>query len=191
MKMQHVNVKLLLGSPEAIRLEPLVPIFHEWIEHKAMEELLLDIADYTHVPEGPGVVLIGHQADYSVDNTLGRLGVRYNRKIETEGDNQESMSQAARAALTACQRLEDDPRLNGKLRFGGQEVDLFINDRLLAPNTEESRQEARAEFETFFKKLFDESDFSLAFDTDPRRLFRVTARSAQSFSSTDLLKNLA
>src|SRR5215469_15808070 len=98
MKMQHVNVKLLLGSPEGLRLEPLVPIFHEWIERKEMEDLLLDIADYTHVPEGPGVVLIGHQADYSVDNTLGRLGVRYNRKVETEGNNQQAMTQAARAA---------------------------------------------------------------------------------------------
>ena len=31
-------------------------------------------------PAGPGVMLIGHQADYSVDNTDDRLGVRYNRK---------------------------------------------------------------------------------------------------------------
>ena len=43
------------------------------------------MADYRHVPEGPGVMLIGHQANYSVDNTDNRLGVRYNRKEPLEG----------------------------------------------------------------------------------------------------------
>src|SRR5580698_8801430 len=86
MEFQHVNVKLLLARDEQLDLAPLIPIFNTWIQNQAPDELLLDIADYRHVPEGPGVVLIGLQADYSVDNTGGRLGVRYNRKAALDGD---------------------------------------------------------------------------------------------------------
>src|SRR5579872_1428900 len=80
MNLQHVNVKLVLDDPASVDLEPLIPIFHSWISERVFEELLLDVADYRHVPSGPGVVLIGHQANYSVDNMGNRLGVRYNRK---------------------------------------------------------------------------------------------------------------
>ncbi len=60
-------------------------------------------------------MVIGHQADYSVDNTDDRLGVRYNRKAAFDGSNQERLKQAARAALSCFQRLEAEPSLKGKL----------------------------------------------------------------------------
>ncbi|HEX3371272.1 MAG TPA: hypothetical protein VHS08_02075, partial [Candidatus Acidoferrales bacterium] len=92
MQLQHVNVKLLLQNPQGIRLEPLVPVFHSWIEHQN-GELLIDVADYAHVPAGPGVVLIGHEGNYSVDNADDRLGVRYNRKAVLDGGNQAVLTQ--------------------------------------------------------------------------------------------------
>ena len=102
MTLQHVNVKLLLENSAQVDLEPLIPIFHEWIQLQVFEELLLDVADYRHVPGGPGVMLIGHQADYSVDNSDHRLGVRYNRKAAFDGSNFDRLKQAARAALAVC-----------------------------------------------------------------------------------------
>src|SRR6266849_3514271 len=117
MQLQHVNVKLLVQNPGEANLEPLIPIFHGWIENRTEDdELLIDVADYTHVPAGPGIVLIGHEGNYSVDNTGNRLGVRYNRKAALDGSNQDRLAQAARAALAASQRLEADPRLGGKFR---------------------------------------------------------------------------
>src|SRR5260370_201374 len=120
MELQHVNVKLLVRNPEEVDLEPLIPIFHDWIQNQVGEGLLLDVADYRHVDAGPGGVLIGHEGNYSVDNTDNRLGVRYNRKAPLDGSNQDRLKQAARAALTAWQRLEADPRVRGKLRFNGE-----------------------------------------------------------------------
>ena len=63
-QLQHVNVKLLLRNPEEVDLEPLIPVFHDWIRDQVGEGLLLDIADYRHVDAGPGVVLIGHGAPW-------------------------------------------------------------------------------------------------------------------------------
>jgi hypothetical protein len=190
MQLQHVNLKLLVKNPGEVDLEPLIPVFHSWIQEQPLGELLLDVADYRHVYAGPGVVLIGHEGDYSVDNTDHRLGIRYNRKAVLNGGNVERLQQAARAALTACQRLEADPRLGGKLRFNGQDMELFINDRLLAPNGAETREAVRPDFEAFFQKLFRGGKYSLLNGGEPRRLFAVSVKTVQTFSAADLLANL-
>jgi len=191
MQMQHVNVKLFLKDAEAANLEPLIPVFHSWIERQNGDELLIDVADYTHVPAGPGVVLIGHEGNYSVDNAGNRLGVRYNRKAALEGSNEDRLAQAARAALTACQRLEAEPRLGGKFRFNGQDLEIFINDRLLAPNDAATRETADAGFRLFFRKLFRGQEYSLSYGTDPRSLFTARVKAARPFSATELLEALA
>jgi hypothetical protein len=190
MELQHVNVKLFVRNPEEVDLEPLIPIFHGWIQNQVGEGLLLDVADYRHVDAGPGVVLIGHEGNYSVDNTGNRLGVRYNRKAALDGSNQDRLKQAARAALTACRRLEAESRLKGKLRFNGQEMEIFINDRLLAPNSEATREAVQSDFQTFFQRLLRGKEFSVSYGSDPRNLFSISVKSAQPFPVADLLENL-
>ena len=189
-QMQHVNVKLLLRNPGEVDLEPLIPVFHDWIRDQVGEGLLVDMADYRHVDAGPGVVLIGHEGNYSVDNTDNRLGVRYNRKAALDGSNQDRLKQAARAALTACQRLEAESRLEGKLRFNGQEIEIFINDRLLAPNCDATREAFDSEFKTFSEELFRGSKFSMSYGTEPRTLFTVSVKAAQPFTVAELLEKL-
>jgi hypothetical protein len=190
LQLQHINVKLLLQHPSEVPLEPLIPIFLDWIQDPFPGELLLDIADYHHVPAGPGVVLIGHEGDYGVDNTDNRLGVRYNRKAAFDGGNQDRLKQAARAALTACHRLETDSRLGGKLRFHGQEIEIFINDRLLAPNSDATRAAADPDFRAFANKLFRGAEYSMTHDSDRRRLFGVALKSSRPFSVEELLEAL-
>src|SRR5579872_4533839 len=190
MELNHVNVKLLVKNPESVNLEPVVPVFHNWIQGQVYSGQLLDVADYRHVPDGPGVVLIGLEGDYSLDNLDGRLGVRYNRKAATNGSIQDRLKQAAHAALSACQRLEGEGALAGKLHFNGQDVEVFINDRLLAPNNEKTRAALKPEIESFANKLFGAGKYSLTYNTDPRRLFTVYLKATQPVSSADLLKNL-
>jgi hypothetical protein len=189
-QLQHVNVKLLASEGAGVDLEPLIRIFHGWIRDRVVEELLLDVADYRHVPEGPGVMVIGHQANYSVDDTDGRLGVRYNRKAALDGTNQDRLAQAARAALGAFQRLESEESLKSKLRFGGRDIELFINDRALAPNGDATRAAAQPELEAFFGKLFGGGEYTLTREAEPRRLFGVRAKSDKSFTLAELLANL-
>jgi len=189
-QMQHVNVKLLLRNPGEVDLEPLIPVFHDWIRDQVGEGLLLDVADYRHVDAGPGVVLIGHEGNYSVDNTDSRLGVRYNRKAALDGSNQDRLKQAARAALTACHRLEAESRLGGRLRFNRHEIEVFINDRLLAPNNDATREAFDSDFQVFFREVFGGGEYSLSYGSDPRKLFAVSVKAAQSFPVAYLLENL-
>jgi hypothetical protein len=192
MQLQHVNVKLLVQKGGGANLEPLIPVFHGWIENQSTkDELLIDVADYTHVPAGSGIVLIGYEGNYSVDNTGNRLGVRYNRKAAVDGSNQDRLSQAARAALNACQRLETEPRLGGKFRFNGQDIEIFVNDRLIAPNTPATREAFDADFQLFSRNLFRGKEYSISYGEDPRGLFTAHVKAAEPVSVTDLLEALA
>lgn len=189
-QLQHINVKLLLKDAQDLNLDPVVPVFHSWIQEQSFDELLLDVADYRHVQAGPGIILIGHEADYSVDNTDNRLGIRYNRKATIDGTNQERLAQAALAALGAMQRIQEDARLNGRLHFNGHDVEIFVNDRGMAPNTASTREALSAEFQAFSDLLFGGSEYSWAFGDDPRRLLAVALKASRAFTVGELIENL-
>ena len=189
-ELQHISVKLLLKEQEGIDLSALVPVFHGWIQNQIFDELLIDVADYRHVPDGPGVMVIGHEADYSVDNTDGRLGVRYHRKAVLNSNNQERLKQAVRSAFAAALRLEEDAALSQKFRFNGQDVEIVINDRLLAPNNPETREAIEPEIRALADRLFGAGAYQLTWQTDARRLLGASLQSITRFETVELLQRL-
>lgn len=170
--MQHVNVKIFAVRSD-IDLVDAIPVFHRWIQDKVAPELLIDVADYKHVPDGPGIMLIGHEADYSLDESGGRLGLLYNRKASVEGDSQAALRQALDSALTATRRLESEPEFAGKLRFDQGDVEVVINDRLIAPNTDATWEALRPELECFFSSIYGQDNFAIERRGEPRD--RLTA----------------
>lgn len=187
-ELQHISVKLLLEEQEGIDLAALVPVFHGWIQEQIFDELLIDVADYRHVPDGPGVMVIGHEADYSVDNTDGRLGVRYHRKAVLNSNNEERLKQAAKSALSACLRLEEDPALSRKFCFNGQDVEIVISDRLLTLNRPETRQAVEPEIRVLADKLFGTGAYQLYWQSDPRRLPGVAIKANRALTAAELFQ---
>jgi hypothetical protein len=106
------------------------------------------------------------------------------------GTNQERLVQAAQAALNACRRLEAEPLLDGMIRFNGRNIEVTINDRLLAPNSKAAQAASRPEFETFFSTLFAGAEFHLSFPSDPRSLLGVRATASRPFDISTLLENI-
>jgi len=186
MNVQHINIKFFIENPETVKLEEYQGIFNTWIQRHVTDELLVDVAEYLHVHDGPGIVLIGHEANYSLDNTGGRLGLLYNRKAQLEGTTQDKLGQAARAALIAARLLEKE---NG-LKFNGRETQLLINDRLLAPNTTETFTLLAPDLKEFFGRLYKGTDIELKHTPDPRTRFLVDLVAAQTFDVDTLLHNL-
>jgi hypothetical protein len=174
---QHVTVKVFAHEPASIDLGAAIPIFHSWIQNHVCPEMLIDVADYRHVPNGPGVMLIGHEANYSLDMTKGRLGLLYYRK-QPGGDAQENLRQAYDAAMAACARLEQEPAFAGKLKFNS-ECEFSINDRLLAPNREETYQALKPELDRFFAGIWGPASYSMERRGEPRELFRVGVKPAE------------
>src|SRR5512139_3069428 len=107
---KRLSVKLFAANPEVVTAEAFMPVFQRWIQRKSVEGLLIDVADYKHVPDGPGMVLIGHEGDYSYNYTDGRPGLLYVRKI-TSGDSFEAnVATAFRLAIQAAQALEAEKK---------------------------------------------------------------------------------
>jgi hypothetical protein len=170
--MQHVNIKIFADRAD-IRLEDAIPVFHQWIQDSIVPELLIDVADYKHVPDGPGVMLIGYEADYSLDETGGRLGLLYNRKAAVAGDAQAALRQAFDSARSAAHLLETAAPFAGRLHFDDGDVEVIVNDRLLAPNTDATWEALRPEIERFFASVYGEGRFTLERRGEPRDRFRV------------------
>jgi hypothetical protein len=187
MNVQHINIKFYLENPEAVHLADYAAIFNTWIQNQRLEELLIDVADYLHVHNGPGIMLIGHEADYSLDHRAGRLGLLYNRKEQLKGTTQEKLAQAVQAALTAAQILEKE---NG-LKFNTQEVQVIINDRLLVPNTVETFELLEPDLKAFFEMLYNGAGYTLTHQADPRERFTFNVKAESNFNVESLLKNLS
>jgi hypothetical protein len=137
---------------EARPLERFIPVFHRWIREQAFGELAIDVADYGHVEEGPGVVLIGHAFDYSWDLGEGRPGLVYTRKREPRAES-ERLGDALFQLLRGARLLEADPELSG-LRFRPDEFHVTALDRLNAPPTDEGFAALRTELAALGQKLY-------------------------------------
>jgi hypothetical protein len=175
MDTHKLQAKIFLDSRETPPLEPLVPVFHDWIKHHRLNELLVDVANYAHVPKGPGVGIVGHEADYFVDLSEDRPGLLYSRKRQAPPP-EERIEDTFRHALNAARMLEEEQALGGKLRFRTNELLFRINDRLLAPATESTFREIRPELEEFCDRLVGAGNYELEFVQSPRQVFSVRIR---------------
>lgn len=175
---QHVNIKIFAREAN-IDLVDAIPVFHRWIQENAMPEMLIDVADYKHVPDGPGVMIIGNEADYSLDEQEGRLGLLYNRKNPVELDTQGALAQAFEAARNASKKLEGEAPFQGKLKFDAGDVEVIVNDRVIAPNTEATWQTLSPQIKSFFAGVYGHEDFILEHRGEPRERFRVGVKTSK------------
>jgi hypothetical protein len=138
----RIGAKLYAENPGVIVADDYVPLFHGWIQRQILDGTPIDVADYKHVPDGPGIMLIGHEADRALDYGEGRPGVVYQRKRDPEGTLEERFAAAVAAADRTAAEIEGDPAAAG-VRFGRDEILLRVNDRLRAPNDDATLEELR------------------------------------------------
>jgi hypothetical protein len=134
MELSRLGVKLFAADPSAVRVKDLVPVFHSWIQKQCVKDhQLIDVHDYSHIHHGPGILLVAHEGNFSTDMAKGKLGIAYFRK--QPGQTPEEILRAALgSALEAARLIEAEPALEGRLRFGRDQLLVISNDRLLAPN---------------------------------------------------------
>lgn len=132
----RLGAKLFAENPEVIRAEAYIGMFHRWIQARDLDGTPIDVADYKHVPDGPGIMLISHEADRSLDFADGRPGAIYQRKRDMTGTLEERLETVIRAADATADRIEGEAAADG-VRFGRDEIELRFHDRRLAPNSDD------------------------------------------------------
>jgi hypothetical protein len=153
----------------------LVPVFHRWIQTAAIPgHLLIDVADYDHVPDGPGILLVAHEGNLGMDLTGGRLGLLYSRKQPLAGDLAARLRACTATALHACRLLEQDATLAGRVRFDAGTLEIFANDRLHAPNDAATRDAFQPVLDALLRTLYGDASRTVTRPSDRRARFGVT-----------------
>jgi hypothetical protein len=189
MELQHLVVKIPVAGPLGIDPAKVVDVFHKWVAAQAVAGvLLIDVAELLHVPDGPGVVAVGVEADFALDHTGGTWGVLARRKDLRPGTNAERVEQAFAAAGQTAVWLEE--AFAGRLKFSRTEFELIVNDRGIAPNTPETYAKAIPEIEAALRGALGHGDFVLTrHDRESRERFGVSVKAAKPFVLASVVAN--
>ena len=142
---QRVRVKVFVEDQEAFDRARMIDVFHRWIQEDRLPGTLIDVHDYTHVPEGPGVLLIAHEWHLRTDEAGGRIGLEYELKRDGSGTLAERLREAIVSVLEAAAALEQDTAGENPVRFATREMAFRFTDRLAVPPTEAAFDEVTGE----------------------------------------------
>jgi len=148
------------------------------------------VADYSHVPGGPGVMLIAHEGNYALDETGQQRGVVYYSKQKLTGELSERIAHVARKALQAAQLMRDDAEIEGKLKLPGNRLEFFANDRLVAPNTDATYAEIEPALKAFLDRLYAGVRYTMTRETDPKERLGVRVQAVGEVPIETLLARL-
>jgi hypothetical protein len=191
MDLHKFGIKFFAADAEKIDILKLIPIYHRWIQQNALEDLLIDVADYSHVPAGPGVMLIAHEGNYALDETGHERGVVYYSKHRLSGELPARFAQVAGKALKAARLMSEDAELEGALRVPGNRLQFFANDRLAAPNTDAAYAELEPALRSFLERLYGGAQYTLQREPDPKERLSVRVQTDGEVALDTLLARVS
>jgi hypothetical protein len=192
MNIERFCVKFFARPGSNIDDAVFISIFHEWIRHKKLGGVLLDVADYRHVPQGPGIMLITHEINFAMDHADGRFGLFAQRKLGQADNHRDRIVELVQATVELGTLLESDPRVAGKLSLEGGMFHYMANDRLVAPNTESAFADLKPDLEAAATVIYPGRDVSLTrLENNPRDRLTVAVKAGSMDLSALLNSALA
>jgi hypothetical protein len=165
MDLYKFGVKIFLAAGETRATADFITIFQGWIQRQALPgHLLIDVHDYSHVPQGPGILLVAHEANLSLDESGGRRGLVYIRKQPAGKDSGEALLTTVQSARAAAKLLEEEQ----DVKFDFSTLEVFVNDRLHAPNDKTSADKLLAPVARIVGEAFGVKATATVKPTDPR-----------------------
>jgi hypothetical protein len=178
--LRRLCAKIYANEPD-VSDDAFVPVFHGLIRRRALGGLLLDVADYTHVPEGPGVVLVGYDTSFALDRSDGRFGLLAQRRRPFDGSAVDGVAHTLRALLAAVEELERDSSPGAMLAFDRTTIRIEANDRLRLPNSDAGFTNLRAVVEAALPLVFPTGPVSVTrIANDPRDRLAMEIRLRES-----------
>ena len=191
MDLNKFGIKFFAQDAQGFDILKLIPVYHRWIQRNALQDLLIDVADYSHVPSGPGVMLIAHEGNYALDETGHERGVVYYSKNKLTGDLSERFAHVAQRALKAAELMREDAELEGAVKVPGNRLQFFANDRLVAPNTDAAYAEIEPSLRTFLDRLYAGAPYTLTREGDPKERLSIRVQTDRPVELQTLLDRLS
>ncbi len=137
--LQKIGVKIFSDSRALKSTTDFIPLFHRWIQRNAIpDHLLIDVVDYSHVYQGPGVLLMAHEGIFALDQSDGMPGLLYMRKQPLPGDLADRLEAVLNIAVQAAKLLEAEADPKHSVVFDYRRLRVIANDRLVAPADDHS-----------------------------------------------------
>jgi len=160
-------------APAGVSLDGFIEIFGRWRKEKHPSAALgtgeadwVDLADYAHLPRGPGIVLVGHRCSIAFDLADPGPGILYTARRGLTGSHAERLGAAFAWCLEFAKRLTGEPEFPKDVRLRTGELELRFNDRLETPNTPETDAELRPAVEQVLSKLIGAGGYDLGRASD-------------------------
>lgn len=190
MNTHKIAVKFYMDKGEDVAPEVWFKTFNKWISANEGPDVLIDVVDYSHVKNGPATLLVAHEYDISIDDADGKRGVLFSRKTPVEGDFAQRLSTITKQACETCRRIETDGDVGGQVAFRGNEMRVVLNDRLNAPNTDETLHAIQADLDALLKNLYGDADVSVSRRDDAKARFTLDVQAKGDWSVDQLLANI-
>ena len=187
-ELYRFSLKLFIEPDCTLNGADCIPIFHRWIQTQALDLLLIDVADYTHLSNGPSVLLVAHEGNLAVDTAEGRTGILCTSKQPQTGSFAERLANVAKNVIAAARLLEDDIMFEGQLRFISTEWQFHANDRLLAPPGAESVSSLTPALQELMSIGYPDEPHQIRMDSQSKNRLKIQLTTSQPVSLDSLLE---
>ena len=179
--LQRIQIKVATDSPPGLNLNPFLEIFGRWRKEKDDPAEWVDVADYAHIPRGPGIVLIGQRCNFSFDLAPPGPGILYTAKKGLSGTHEEKILTAFQWCLDLTNRLASEEEFPNDVKLRTDSFEIRFNDRLETPNNSSTDQELRLPLRSVLDILFGQHSCDLSPQTDPVQCygFSLVAKRAE------------
>ena len=188
--LQRIQIKIAADAPPGLSLDPFIEIFARWRKEAHAAEWV-DLADYAHLPRGPGILLAGQRCNVSFDLTDPGPGILYSAKKGLSGSHAERLRAAMEWCLEFSQRLTAEPEFPKDVRLRTDRLEIRFNDRLETPNTVSTDAELRPAVEQLLNVLFGAGEYEMIPHSDPHDCYGFTVRAKKAESLDTLRERLA
>ena len=185
----RIQVKILSNAAVDISLDPFLEIFNRWRKEKHPLEWV-DLADYAHVPKGPGIVLIGNRGNLSFDLGDPAPWILYAAKKGLTGTHRERLQSAFLTGMDLSSRLSMENNFPREVRLQTSALELRFNDRLATANSEATDIEIRPAIVDTLNALMGTGNYRMKSMPDPRSSYGWSVRANHESSLESLIQRL-
>ena len=173
--LQRIQIKIASDAPAGLKLEPFIEIFSRW-RKEPHPAAWVDLADYAHLPRGPGIILVGQRCNLSFDMAEPGPGILYSAKKGLAGSHAGRIGSALRGCLEFSKRLIGEPEFPPGVRLQTDSLEIRFHDRLETPPTTSTHEELRPVVEQVLNSLYGEGEYELRPQTNPKECFGFSVR---------------
>ena len=158
MYIERFCVKFPAQAPENFDEGSLIGTLQGWIRDEKIGGTLIDVVDYRHVPDGPGIMFVTYEINYMVEHQ-DFYGLYVQRKWGDVED--QPHTDAIIDLVTKAAKFGSLLEAEAGISLQGNTFHYISNDRLNAPNTDEAFEAVKADLSEALGKIYGGSGFSI------------------------------